>query len=169
MYLDSRSNVTVGVGLMLRNSAAASALPFVDSAGNPSSVAGIAIDFDRVAAMTPNMRPRYYLAPTSPHLTQTEIDARLTAFLQGVEAALRAGIPGYDALPDPAKMALLDMGYNLGTTKLLTTYPHLLAAIAAGDWTGAAAQSARGGIGATRNAWTKNEFLAAADPAGPAT
>jgi hypothetical protein len=59
-------------------------------------------------------------------------------------------------------MALLDMAYNLGPAGLLKGYPRMLSAVEAGDWAQAAAECVRGGIGAARNAWTKQQFLSAA-------
>jgi hypothetical protein len=44
---------------------------------------------------------------------------------------------------------------------LLKGYPKMLSAVEAGDWAQAAAECARGGIGAARNAWTKQQFLSA--------
>jgi len=164
MYLDTRSNVTVGVGLMLPDRATASALAFVDAAGDPSAPADIAADFDRVSALAPAMRPQFYRAPTSPQLPQTVIDANLSEVLTRFEATVRAGLAGYDALPDSAKMALLDMAYNLGPNGLLKGYPKMLQAVETGNWAEAAAQCARGGIGAARNAWTSQQFLAAGLP-----
>jgi GH24 family phage-related lysozyme (muramidase) len=160
MYLDSVGKVTVGVGLMLPEVAAACALGFT-VAGAPATAQQIAAEFDRVAALAPDKLPAFYRADTSPQLPQEIIDAKLSAVLQGFEATIRVGIPGYDALPDGVKMALLDMAYNLGPAGLLKGYPKMLSAVEAGDWAQAAAECARGGIGAARNAWTKQQFLSA--------
>jgi GH24 family phage-related lysozyme (muramidase) len=166
MYLDSVGNVTVGVGLMLPNASAACALEFV-AAGAPAAPQQIATECARVAALAPDKLPAFYRADTSPQLPQEIIDAKLSEVLAVFENTLRSGIPGYDTLPDPAKMALLDMAYNLGPTGLLRGYPRLLQAIAAGDWAQAAAECARNGIGPARNAWTKRQFLSAAAAGGP--
>jgi len=160
MYLDSVGKVTVGVGLMLPNVAAACALGFT-VAGAAAGAEQIAAEFARVAALAPDKLPAFYRADTSPELPQEIIDAKLSAVLQGYEATIRGGISGYDALPDCVKMALLDMAYNLGPAGLLKGYPKMLSAVEAGDWAQAAAECVRGGIGATRNAWTKQQFLTA--------
>jgi len=163
MYLDTRSNVTVGVGLMLPDLATACALAFVDATGSPLAPADIAAEFDRVSALAPAMEPQFYHAPSSPQLPQAVIADKLSGVLTGFEATVRTGLPGYDALPDSVKMALLDMAYNLGPEGLLKGYPKMLQAVETGNWAEAAAQCARGGIGAARNAWTSQQFLAAAD------
>jgi hypothetical protein len=64
MYLDSVGKVTVGVGLMLPNAYAASALPFT-LVGAPATPAQIAADFARVAALAPDRLPAFYRAPSS--------------------------------------------------------------------------------------------------------
>ena len=166
MYLDSRANVTVGVGLMLPNAASACALAFL-LAGAAASADQIGDEFARVTALAPNKLPAFYKSDSSPQLPQDIIDAKLSGVLQGFEGTVRAGVPGYDALPDNVKLALLDMAYNLGPQKLLREYPMMLQAVQSGNWAQAATQCARGGISATRNAWTRQQFLSAAAGLGP--
>jgi GH24 family phage-related lysozyme (muramidase) len=165
MYRDTGGNVTVGVGLMVPDVAAACALAF--QAGDaPATQPQIGSEFARVAALPPARLPAFYRAADSPQLPQEIIDAKLGAVLQVFETQLRSGLPGYDALPGTVKMALLDMAYNLGPAGLLRGYPRMLTAIAAGDWAQAAAQCMRDGIGAARNAWTRQQLLAATDVDG---
>ena len=165
MYRDTAGKVTVGVGLMLPNAAAACAQPFVTAEGLPSqnlaSPEQIAEDFARVAALPPGKLPEFYKSAASPELPQPAIEANLTTVLTEFEATLRARIPSYDQLPDPVKVALLDMAYNLGPTGLLNGYPRLLEAVETGAWAQAATECTRGGIGHSRNAWTQQQFLSA--------
>jgi hypothetical protein len=79
-----------------------------------------------------------------------------------MEGYLRSQVPGYDKLPDPAKLGLLDMVYNLGPGRLFSQFPRLLAAVEAGHWDQAAAMSSRRGPAPVRNEWTRQQFLAAA-------
>ena len=65
MYLDSVGKVTVGVGLMLPNVAAACALGFT-AAGAAASAEQIAAEYARVAALAPDKVPAFYRAETSP-------------------------------------------------------------------------------------------------------
>ena len=58
-------------------------------------------------------------------------------------------------------MALLDMAYNLGPAGLLEGYPRMIHAVEAGAWAEAAAECARGGINAARNAWTRQQMMSA--------
>jgi GH24 family phage-related lysozyme (muramidase) len=160
MYRDIAGKVTVGVGLMLPNEAAACELPFVMAAG-PANLEQIAAEFDRVDALAEGKPPAFYKSATSPELPQRFIDAKLASTLAEYEATLRLKFPIYDKLPDVVKMALLDMAYNLGPARLLTEYPLMLDAIGIGAWSQAAAESAREGIGAARNAWVRQQFLSA--------
>jgi hypothetical protein len=105
--------------------------------------------------------PEFYKAAGSPELPQAVIYQKLGAVLEGFEATLRAGLAGYDALPDGVKMALLDMAYNLGPDGLLKGYPRMLRAVETGNWAQAAAECGRNGISAARNAWTSKQFLSA--------
>ncbi len=168
MYLDTAGKVTVGSGTMLPTPEAASALPF-EVAGSAVASAAIVAEFHRVAALPPGRLPAFYSQPSSPHLTMSCIDDRLRSVLVDFETDLRQHLPRYDRLPDPAKLALLDMAYNLGVVGLVHGYPHLMAAVAAENWTSAAAECLRHGISRERNSWTQIEFLAAATAIGVVT
>jgi GH24 family phage-related lysozyme (muramidase) len=160
MSRDTVGKVTVGVGLMLPDSRAAEALPFV-LGGRPATPTEIAAEFARIDAMTVGRLPAFYKHTTSLELTQDTIDDKLTAVLQGFEADLRTEIPHYDALPDGVKMALLDMIYNLGPAGLFKGFPHLIAAVESGSWAQAAARCMRRGPSPERNTWTREQFLSA--------
>lgn len=161
MYLDTVGKVTVGVGLMLTNQTAAHALPFTTE-GRPATADEIGKEFTRVSAMTKGRAAAFYSSKPGLQLSTEMIDDKLRATLEGFEGYLRANIPGYDLLPDSAKLALLDMIYNLGPGRLFAQYPRLFAAIKRGDWTAAAAASLRRGPSAARNAWVRQQFLNAA-------
>ncbi|MDR3746390.1 MAG: hypothetical protein P4K80_09700 [Acidobacteriaceae bacterium] len=163
MYRDSVGKVTVGVGLMLPNVAAACAFPFHvaegEAASIPATEAQIAAEYARVEALALGKLPSFYRAASSLELPETVIDERLSAVLAGFEATLRTHLAGYDKLPDGVKMALLDMAYNLGPEGLLRGYPQMMRDVECGAWAAAAAQCARGGINAARNAWTRQQML----------
>jgi GH24 family phage-related lysozyme (muramidase) len=166
MYRDSVGKVTVGVGLMLPDAAAACALPFEAARVGTAAACAvtaqqIAAEFARVAALPLGKLPSFYRAAGSLELPEAVMNAKLSAVLAGFEATLRARVAGYDALPDGVKMALLDMAYNLGPAGLLEGYPRMIHAVETGAWAAAAAECARGGINAARNAWTRQQMLSA--------
>ncbi len=164
MYVDTVGKVTVGVGLMLPDVAAAQALPFL-AAGQAASAAQIATDFHRVGAMAMGHLANFYKTPTCLQLDEATIQQKLESVLAGFEVKLRAKWPNYDQFPDEAKMALLDMAYNLGPDGLLKGFPTLVRSVTAGDWKAAAAECQRRGPAPSRNDWTKSMFLAAAEAA----
>ena len=158
MYLDTRGNVTVGVGLMVPDAAAAAKLLFM--VGYRAATAEeIAAEFARVEAMPMGRPALFYRQDHGLMLEKSEIDCLLRTVLEGFEGELRAKITGYDGFPDGVKMALLDMAYNLGPVGLLHGYPTLIAAVEAGNWPKAAANCFRHGPGAPRNQWTQKMFL----------
>ncbi len=159
MYHDSVGKVTVGVGLMLPNAAAACALPFQTVEGAAATAPQIAAEFVRVEALTMGKLPSFYRTGESLELPEAVMDEKLSAVLTGFEATLRERLTGYDKLPDGVKMALLDMAYNLGPAGLLEGYPRMIHAVETGAWAAAAAQCAREGINAARNAWTRQQML----------
>lgn len=161
MYRDTVGRVTVGVGLMLPDAASAQALAFTFD-GRPATPQEIVADFRRVQQLASAREPAFYKSPTSPQLPQDVIDAKLLAVLTEFESQVRAKLPCYDSLPDGVKLALLDMAYNLGPAGLFRDYPHMLKAVAAGDWATAAAQCARHGPAPERNTWTRAMFLSGA-------
>lgn len=161
MYLDTVGKVTVGVGLMLSNEEAAHALPFRRGSA-AASTSDISVEFARVSAMKRGELARTYRQTNGLELSDETIDDRLRQAVLGFESYLRSHVAGYDGLPDAAKVALLDMAYNLGPGRLLTEYHHLLDAIAREDWKAAAAASLRHGPSAARNLWTRQQFLSAA-------
>ena len=161
MYRDTAGKVTVGVGLMLPDAAAACALPFQTAEGAAATAEQIAAEFARVEALAMGRLPSFYRAAGALVLPEAEIDEKLSAVLAGFEATLREKLTGYDALPDGVKMALLDMAYNLGPEGLLEGYPRMIHAVETGAWAEAATESARGGINAARNAWTRQQMMSA--------
>ncbi len=171
MYLDTAGKVTVGVGLMLPNAAAAQrlAFTFAERSANPAEIAA---DFARVHAMPMGRPAQFYHSAAAPQLPQAEIDSLLRTVLIGFEGELRARLPLYDSFPDGVKLALLDMIYNLGPAGLFQGYPRLMQAVDDQNWSAAAAASFRHGPGAARNQWTQQMFLSGVAPtnsvAGPA-
>lgn len=157
MYLDTRGNVTVGVGRMLPDAVAALHHPFYLK-GNLALASDVIADFNRVKAMQPAMLPHAYYAFSSPTLHPADITADLACVVAGFETQLRNAISTYDALPDSWKTALLDMAYNLGPDRLLREYPHFLTAVKSGNGQAAMAQCNRQGIGIPRNDWTRAQF-----------
>jgi len=162
MYLDTRGLVTVGVGQMLAAVSAAQALPFIDANGNPVASDVILAEYNRVAGLPMGQTPGTYRTDASPTLAAASIDSLLMGRVQDFDQQLSAKFANYAAFPDPAKLGLLDMIYNLGPAKLFGTYPSFMGCVNNDNWTGAAGQCNRFGPSQARNDWTRQQFLAAA-------
>jgi GH24 family phage-related lysozyme (muramidase) len=170
MYLDTLSNVTVGIGELLADEAAAQALPFgVAAEDRPASAAEIAGEFAAIQAISPrgttlDLGAAHFRPLTRLDLAEAACRARLVARLTDeLHPALRAIYPGFDAFPPSAQEALLDMIYNLGAGGLVAKFPTFTREMRAGDWRDAAAQSHRAGLADTRNDYVRDCLLAAAE------
>jgi GH24 family phage-related lysozyme (muramidase) len=162
MYLDSKSLVTVGIGRMLPNVAAAQQLPFVHrSDGKAATADEIKTDFENVKKQPGNQVFTKYKPFTTLELKDDYIFELLKTVHDSFQADLRKNYTGYDKFPLPARRALTDMVYNLGIDKLLA-FHHMNASIAKADWAQAAKECHRNGPSAERNDWTKQMFEEAA-------
>lgn len=165
MYLDPKGNVTVAVGLMLADLAAAQSLPFQKMGlgqDTPATAAEIAEDFNRVKSSSPGYAAAYYAkSGCGVFLEDADIDVQLRIFLTQLDESLRKHFARYDDWPHAAKLAYLDLGYNLGPGKLFREYPRMNAAAADAQWLQCAAECGRE-LGSPaferRNTWTRQQF-----------
>lgn len=157
LYLDSDEpgNVTCGVGCELANVMAALCLPFNNGVLRATDNE-IKAEFLRVSAMKSGMAPAIYRGPLT--LSNDAIDGELMRRLQVVDTALRMRLLNYDDLPDSWKLALLDMGFNMGPARLFSEYPAFIEAIREGNAQAAEAQCNRKQVGMVRNDWTRECF-----------
>lgn len=165
MYLDERRNVTVGVGRMLPTSSDAARLPFIRRDDRRrASRTEIEQEFDSIRRMSGNISEIERAAKL--RLDDGDIDRMLSNDIERTLLELKRWETGrdFDALPEEAQQALLDMAFNLGTGKLKAQYKKLREAIAADDWRRAAEECSRRGPQPARNAWTKDMFQRAARP-----
>ena len=163
MYLDTKGFVTVAVGELLANPANALALAFVDANNQASTPDAIQAEYSRVSALPPGRYPAaFYRSLASPTLPHPAIDALLLHHLTYFDTQLSQHFASYLAFPDPAKLGLLDMVYNLGVTGLFRGFPTFMNYVQNQNWAGAATQCHRNGPSLQRNDWTRQQFLAAA-------
>jgi GH24 family phage-related lysozyme (muramidase) len=149
MYLCTGGEVTVGVGHAIPNPVRASQLTWQVGGAAPAPAQPEA-DYRQVAAAQKGMLASAYAGLTQCRMSDGDIEALVAADVQAFETQLAATLPNWNSYPGPAQEALFDMAFNLGLGGL-QKFPKLLAAIDAGDWATAAAQSHRQGIGDARN------------------
>jgi len=176
MYLDTVGNVTVGVGEMLPNAAAAQKLAFVRRADptakppvlpGPATADEIKADYDNVKKQSAGKLATYYKQFTKLDLPDSVIDSLLNAEVFQFTVSLTASFPDFNSYPAEACAALFDMAYNLGLGKLTSEFPTFCKAVKDKDWATAAKQCKRGGISDDRNDWTKAQFEKVAAAAQP--
>lgn len=178
MYADTAGNVTVGVGIFLGNEQAAKNLAFEKRSVThghgddnisyiPASGSQISGAFQGAktiandASLTYTQKANLW-AGNSILISDDVISSTLGAHLAADRVALQGLYSGFNGFPKSAKIALHDMIYNLGESKLRNSFPSLNAAVNRQDWTTAATESHRTGIGATRNQDTFDQFMQAA-------
>lgn len=170
MYLDTRGNVTVGIGHLLDGPARAVALPFVHDDG------GDRADPDEIAAAYAAVRSAGRKAARGAgafrdvsglRLPPAAIEALYAddfeAVLAAVRKAFRAVGGGFDSYPLPARLAVLDMAFNLGVRGLYRGFPRFRElGLGRRDFATAARECRRTGISPARNARTRDLLLEAA-------
>ena len=160
MYLDTRGLVTVGVGHMIPSAADAKKLKFFHRKGRKHATPDeIATEYDRVDAMDQGHAASFYGPSAQLEMHQHEITSLLMHQIRGFETKLKANFPQFDTYPEDAQLGLLDMAYNLGTSKLISSFPTFCKAVKARDWKTAAAECHRNGPSDERNNKVKQLFL----------
>lgn len=161
MYRCTGGKVTVGIGHAIETPAEAVALSWsID--GRPAADSEIQTDWASIAAAQMNLAAAAYAPLTQCRMAPADITALVAADVARFETKLAAALPNWSTYPEPVQEALFDMGFNLGVDGLVEKFPNMLAAVNAGQWAEAAAQSHRKGIGDTRNQQTAALFLQAA-------
>lgn len=159
MYLDSKGLVTVGVGHLLATLQEAQKLPFTTQARVKATAVEIQADYDAVKKQPANRLAIFYKRFTKLKLNKIEIDKLTNKHIDSFYRELKQLYSGYDAFPSEAKLALMDLIFNLGATNLRTKWPNLNKAVKASDWANAALNSNRKPpVSAARNTYVKDLF-----------
>jgi GH24 family phage-related lysozyme (muramidase) len=162
MYLDTRGNVTVGVGQLLANADAAAVLAFVrKSDGKTATTEEKRADWTTIRGQKKGKLAKHYDQFANLALPDTEIDALLRKSLQGCEGALKGIFADYDTFPAAVQEALLDMVFNLGSGGF-RKFSKLIDAAKKKKWRVCATECHRRGISEARNTETRRLFESAA-------
>ena len=164
MYLDTRGNVTVGVGTLLPNADAAADLAFRHrDTDTLASRAEIRAEYDVIHALESgqDFGASYYAPFTTLYLPDAEIEPLVYEHMRGDFDALLRVFPYFGNYPQSVQVALWDMSYNLGVGGLSRKFPKFCRAIRDEDWEEAATESHREGIADERNEFVFNLLLEA--------
>lgn len=182
MYLDSKGKVTIGVGHLIANKNAVSTLTLYTVKNKlPSTAATLKQkqdEYDAIAKQKKNYKASWYQQHTSLVMKDADIDTQrnkhINTFyseLSGMYTKAKGFTTGFDDMPEAVQKALFDMIFNLGQTKLRTTFTKFNDAIKKEKWDEAAKQSNRPDVNAARNTYVKglfNEAHTASQKANPA-
>ncbi|HEY2452404.1 MAG TPA: hypothetical protein VGI71_07245 [Scandinavium sp.] len=166
MYKDTGGNITVGIGHLLATADMAAALPFtrthtVSGHGTDITSEVSATKGDIVSAFnaykTNSKNP-----PMNMHLSNDAVVNQCVKDVHDTIVGLKGIYSGFDGFPNSAKTALVDMGFNLGISRLTHEFPNFNSAVNKKDWNVAANESHRTGIGDSRNNDTKTQLQNAA-------
>ena len=160
MYVCTGGEVTIGIGHAIQTPADALQLTW-STDGRPATAAEIQAGYASVAAAGKGRVASAYAPLSQCRMADADIDALVSGYVDEFETSLAAALPNWKRYPAPAQAALFDMAFNLGLGGL-KKFPHLLAAVDAGQWDVAAAQCHRQGIAEIRNQQTADLFRQAA-------
>jgi len=161
MYLDTAGVVTVGVGQAIPTPESALAYPFQRPNAEFASREEILAEYALVKGMLRGNVAKAYRRSTSLLLSDEAIDRTLRNTIATCVAELGQTFPQFHAFPDPARVALIDMAFNLGITKLRRNYPIFCKLVQQQEWAAASSHCHRIGPSEARNVWTKEQFLSA--------
>lgn len=167
MYKDQDGNITIGIGHLLSTPEMAEVLPFTRTAHfhahgdditkevgiSTGEIIGAFNAYKKDSSDVPDM-----------HISNDAVINQCISDVQEKESGLRGLYSDFDNFPEHAKVALVDMGFNLGIPRLKNEFPKFNAAVRAKDWNTAAIESHRNlnQRGDIRNKDTAEQFLQAA-------
>ncbi len=157
MYLDSKGYVTVGIGHLLSTIVDAQKLDFKNASNKLASKNEIKSDFEAVKKQPANRLASMYKKHTKLTLSAMEINKLTDKHIDSFEKELKRIYTGFNTFPTEVRLALFDLIFNLGMTKLKNKWPIFNSAIKAKDWQKAADNSNRKSpISAARNKYVKD-------------
>jgi len=164
MYLDSEGHVTIGVGHLVPNLAAALKLNLVvGKTGAIATETQITTDYELVKKQAEGGYAYTYKKYTQLIMKKIEVNRLTNKHINNFYNELKKLFPSFDDYPTEARLALLDMIFNLGMTKLRNLFPKLNKAVKAKKWAEAAAESRRKSpVSDARNNYVRALFEAAA-------
>ncbi len=167
MYLDTKGNVTIGIGHMVPNLTAALKLNLVVAGGERSGAiateAQITAEYQVVKRQqSGNMLAAYYKKYTKLMITEVEINRLTNQHIKSFAKELKRLFSDFDDYPTEVRLGLLDMVFNMGVTRLRNIFPTFCKAINAKKWAEAAAESNRPDVQPQRNQYVRELFEVAA-------
>lgn len=158
IYLDTEGYVTVGVGHLIVNADAAKRLNFVHQKTNKKATEDqIVEDYNSVKKQVKGLVANSYRRFTKLKLSNVDIDKLTNQHVAQFERELGKiyGSEAFSNYPSKVRLALFDMIFNLGMTKLRNEFVNFNLHIKDRDWLLAAEESNRLGIADARNTYVR--------------
>jgi GH24 family phage-related lysozyme (muramidase) len=176
LYLDSVGKVTAGVGYLIpsRNDMLSVTLYPSDHAVScqPASLAEKQIEYDNIARQRVGYKASWYKSYTTLAMSDSDIDVlrdhHIDSFYQELTHIYQKakGYPDdFDTLPQGVQLALFDMIFNLGASKIVNVFTRFDRALKVADWRVAALECDRPQVSTARNQYVRQLFLTTANGA----
>lgn len=165
LYLDIKGKVTVGIGHMIPNAPAMTAVPMHLRGSQVAKLATFEQkknEYEVIKKQRAGSRASAYKPHTTLYMKQASIDAQrdnhIHSFYRELCSIYRES-NGYknrfENFPENAQIALFDMIFNLGATKLQNVFINFNQAVKSEDWSKAAEESYRPDVPENRNDFVK--------------
>ena len=172
LYIDTKGKVTVGVGHLVASEINIAFVTMHKLVNNlPSGLATLEekkAEYRTISKQKKNYRAAWYKQYTTLVMSDVDINSQRDKHVDSFYAELTSiykktnGYPDdFDNFPEKIQIALFDMIFNLGKTKLKNTFPTLNTAIKTSNWGKAALESNRPDVNASRNNYVRDLFNAA--------
>jgi GH24 family phage-related lysozyme (muramidase) len=152
MYRDTKGNITIGVGYLLKTVNDAIKLAFYHkNTWQKATLEEIIAEFNTISNLPfGNYTAKWYKQHAKLIIPPSEIDKLLIVMAEAKEKELALKLP-YWEYPESVRHVLLDMAYNLGTEGLFRKFPKFVQAIKKRDWIEASKECRSRSVGETRN------------------
>ncbi len=169
LYLDSLGKITIGIGHLVKNRNAVSSIAMYSTKNSqPFKLASLIekqTEYDAMAKQKKGYKASWYKQHTKLIMKDIDIDTQLKTHISSFYKELtdyykktNGFKSDFDNFPINVQIALFDMTFNLGITRLKNTFTKFNNAIQKEDWATAAKQSNRPQVNGIRNAYVKGLF-----------
>jgi len=161
MYKDTTGNITAGVGHLIKDIEAAKKIAFVvRNTGVLATKKEIEDEFIKFKGLSldKNTVATAFKKYSTLELGESLMDKQVENHINNFEKELKQvyGTQEFQSYSDNVKLALFDMIFNLGMTKLISRFPKFNRHIKANDFEKAALECSRTDVSAQRNTYVKN-------------
>lgn len=117
----------------------------------------IKTDYDAVKKQPGNRLASFYKRFTKLQMSKQEMDKLTNKHIDSFYKEIKQIFSDFDRFPSEAKLALLDIIFNVGMTDLKNRWPNISKAVKAKDWGKAAlASNRKAPVSAARNKYVKD-------------